>query len=74
MDIDYMDKFRIFTFDKKQFPDPKGLNGYEFMNFTQLEYFKKKAPVLMPRLGFSQRNEAGVDYASGIDSLNWTSK
>ncbi|MGH7242008.1 MAG: TIM-barrel domain-containing protein [Phycisphaerales bacterium] len=28
MDIDYMDKFRIFTFDKSQFPDPKGLNSY----------------------------------------------
>ncbi|MGA1529118.1 MAG: TIM-barrel domain-containing protein [Kiritimatiellia bacterium] len=28
MDIDYMDKFRIFTFDKERFPDPKGLNGY----------------------------------------------
>lgn len=28
MDIDYMDKFRIFTFDKSQFPDPKGLNVY----------------------------------------------
>lgn len=28
MDIDYMDKFRIFTFDKSQFPDPKGLNTY----------------------------------------------
>lgn len=28
MDIDYMDKFRVFTFDKSQFPDPKGLNTY----------------------------------------------
>ncbi len=28
MDIDYMSGFRIFTFDKKQFPDPKGLNIY----------------------------------------------
>jgi alpha-glucosidase len=25
-DIDYMDGYRVFTFDKKQFPDPKKLN------------------------------------------------
>ena len=28
MDIDYMDGFRVFTFNKSQFPDPKGLNEY----------------------------------------------
>lgn len=28
MDIDYMDEYRIFTFRKDEFPDPKGLNGY----------------------------------------------
>ena len=28
MDIDYMDGFRIFTFDKKGFPDPTELNTY----------------------------------------------
>jgi len=28
LDIDYMDGFRIFSFDKSLFPDPKGLNDY----------------------------------------------
>ena len=28
MDIHYMDGYRIFTFDPKRFPDPKGLNDY----------------------------------------------
>ncbi|HEU5079219.1 MAG TPA: TIM-barrel domain-containing protein [Opitutaceae bacterium] len=28
MDIDYMDAYRIFTFRKDEFPEPKKLNGY----------------------------------------------
>lgn len=27
MDIDYMDGYKVFTFDKKRFPDPKALNS-----------------------------------------------
>ncbi|MCF0196165.1 MAG: alpha-glucosidase, partial [Bacteroidaceae bacterium] len=28
MDIHYMDKYRVFTFNPQEFPDPKGLNDY----------------------------------------------
>lgn len=28
MDIDYMDGYRVFTFDAEQFPDPAGLNAW----------------------------------------------
>lgn len=28
MDIDYMDEYRVFTFDEEQFPDPAGLNAW----------------------------------------------
>lgn len=27
-DIDYMERFKIFSFDKTKFPDPKGMNDY----------------------------------------------
>ncbi|MGB5349676.1 MAG: TIM-barrel domain-containing protein, partial [Polyangiales bacterium] len=32
VDIDYMDGFRIFTFDEERFPDPRGLNDYLHAN------------------------------------------
>jgi len=28
MDIDYMERFKVFTFDKVKIPDPKGVNEY----------------------------------------------
>jgi len=32
MDIDYMERFKIFTFDKKAIPDPKAVNDYLHQN------------------------------------------
>lgn len=32
IDIDYMDGYRIFTFDDERFPDPSGLNDYLHQN------------------------------------------
>ena len=32
MDIDYMDKFKVFTFDKNTFPNPKKLNNFLHKN------------------------------------------
>lgn len=38
MDIHYMDKFRIFTFDKEGFNDPEGLNSYLHENNFKAVY------------------------------------
>lgn len=31
-DIDYMDDFKVFTFDSEMYPDPKGMNAYLHQN------------------------------------------
>jgi len=31
-DIDYMDAFKVFTFDSETYPDPKGMNAYLHQN------------------------------------------
>jgi alpha-glucosidase len=37
MDIDYMDGYRVFTFDDEQFPDPAGLNEWlDSMGFSNV--------------------------------------
>ncbi|MFK7760160.1 MAG: TIM-barrel domain-containing protein [Phycisphaerales bacterium] len=37
MDIDYMDEYRVFTFDQEQFSDPKGLNDWlDTMGFSNV--------------------------------------
>ena len=48
MDIDYMDSFRVFTFDGEHFPDPEGLNdwldGRGFSNVWMINPGVKKDP------------------------------
>ena len=51
MDIDYMDGFRIFTFDKNRFPDPGATNGYLHAHgFHDVWMIDPTAPLrVMPR-------------------------
>ncbi len=48
VDIDYMEGFRIFTFDSLKFPDPKGLNDYlhekDFKTVWMIDPGVKKDP------------------------------
>lgn len=48
MDIDYMDGYRIFTFDPKGFPDPKQLNddlhAWQFKSIWMIDPGVKKDP------------------------------
>ncbi|WP_321333673.1 TIM-barrel domain-containing protein [uncultured Bacteroides sp.] len=62
MDIDYMDGYRIFTFDSQRFPDPKGLNDY-------LHQHKFKA-VYMIDPGVKKDNHYFV-YKQGTQGDYW---
>jgi alpha-glucosidase len=62
MDIDYMDGFRIFTFDRSKFPDPKALNDYlHKMDFKS---------VWMIDPGVKKDSDYFV-YVSGSKGENW---
>lgn len=63
MDIDYMDGYRVFTFDDEQFPDPAGLNawldGLGFSNVWMIDPGVKK-------------EEGYAVYDSGTEHDVWT--
>ena len=62
MDIDYMDKFKVFTFDKNTFPDPKKLN-----NFLH-EYNFKSVYMIDPGV---KKEEGYFVYDSGSKGNHW---
>ncbi|MBQ4278444.1 MAG: DUF5110 domain-containing protein [Rikenellaceae bacterium] len=62
MDIDYMDGFRCFTFDKERFPDPGALNDYL--------HGKQFKSVYMIDPGLKQ-DENYFAYRQGMDKDLW---
>ena len=65
MDIDYMDQYRVFTFDEDQFPDPKGLNEYlDSVGFSNVWMID---PGVKAEEGF-------FVYDSGTEQDAWTKK
>ncbi len=63
MDIDYMDGYRVFTFDDEQFPDPAGLNAWlDTMGFSN---------VWMIDPGV-KKEEGYFVWASGTEHDVWT--
>ncbi len=65
MDIDYMDQYRVFTFDDVQFPNPKELNAYlDSVGFSN---------VWMIDPGV-KAEEGYFIYDSGTEHDAWTKK
>jgi alpha-glucosidase len=65
MDIDYMDEYRVFTFDQEQFPDPKELNAYlDSVGFSNVWMID---PGVKAEEGF-------FVYDSGTEHDAWTKK
>ena len=69
-DIDYMDGFRIFTFDKNYFPDPKATNDYlhaaGFKSVWMIDPGVKNDPEYFIHKSGSE-NDVWVKDASGGD-------
>ena len=62
MDIDYMDNFKVFTFDKKKIPNPKEVNDYlHSKNFKSIWMID---PGIKAEKGYSV-------YESGSDGNHW---
>lgn len=75
MDIDYMNGFRVFTFDKLKFPDPKGLNDYlHSINFRSVYMIDPGIKVDTGYFVFDQGNAGnywvkeknGKDYRGNV--------
>ncbi|MBL4698584.1 MAG: alpha-glucosidase, partial [Phycisphaerales bacterium] len=65
MDIDYMDQYRVFTFDEEEFPNPKELNAYlDSVGFSN---------VWMIDPGV-KAEEGYFVYDSGTEHDAWTKK
>lgn len=61
MDIHYMQDYRIFTFDKERFPDPKGLNDYLHDQKFKSVYMIDPGAKVDPNYFVDQQGMAG-DY------------
>jgi len=62
MDIDYMDNFKVFTFDKKKIPNPKEVNDYlHSKNFKSIWMID---PGIKAEKGYSV-------YESGSEGNHW---
>ena len=68
LDIDYMDGFRVFTFDAKKFPDPKATNDYlhaqGFHSVWMIDPGVKKDPDYAV-YGSGSREDVWVKTAAG---------
>ncbi len=70
MDIDYMDGYRIFTFDKTNFPDPKTLNDDLHKNGYHAVYMIDPAAKVDTNYNVYQsgtKNNAWVKRADGTE-------
>lgn len=65
MDIDYMDQYRVFTFDDEQFPNPKELN--EYLNSVGFSNVWMIDPGVKAEEGY-------FIYDSGTEHDAWTKK
>ncbi len=67
MDIDYMDEYRIFTFDPEQFPDPAGLNAYLHDNGFSSIWMIDPAPKREPGYFVYDEGTAGEHWVQRAD-------
>jgi alpha-glucosidase len=71
MDIDYMDGYRVFTFDKEGFPDPKGLNKYLRDNGFKSVYMIDPGIKADPEYSVYQQGSAGDHWVKTADGKEY---